>query len=78
MVDDIFASEFPAKEEIMARPEKIGASRSAVTYRGLRDWLDRVDKLGELLKVNGADWDREMGSITQMLTESARGKAPAI
>ena len=62
----------------MARPERIGASESTVTYRGLRDWIEQVDKIGELLKVNGAHWDREMGSITQMLTESGKGKAPAI
>ena len=61
----------------MARPEKISAAQSAITYRGLRDWLNQVEKLGELLKVNGAHWDREMGAITQMLTESGKGKAPA-
>jgi hypothetical protein len=62
----------------MARPEKVGMSQGAVTYRGLRGWLERVDKLGELLKVNGAHWDREMGAITQMLTEGGKAKAPAI
>jgi len=35
----------------MARPERIGASQSAVNYRGLRDWIDQVEKLGELQKV---------------------------
>jgi len=62
----------------MARPEKIGSSQSAVSYRGLRDWLEQVDKFGELQKVNGAHWDKEMGAITQMLTEGGKGKAPAI
>ncbi|HXV83077.1 MAG TPA: hypothetical protein VEG60_24715, partial [Candidatus Binatia bacterium] len=62
----------------MARPEKAGISENALTYRGLRDWVDQVEKLGELLRVNGAHWDREMGSITQILTESGKGKAPAI
>src|SRR4029077_18482588 len=62
----------------MARPEKLGVSRSDVTYRGLRDWLEQEGKLGELLTVNGAHWDREMGAITQMLTEGGKGKAPAI
>jgi len=62
----------------MARPEKIGTRQSAVSYRGLRDWLEQVEKLGELLKVNGAHWDREMGAITQMLTEGGKGKAPVI
>src|SRR3989304_9173197 len=67
-----------AQEEFMARPEKISATESGVHYRGLRDWLEQVEKLGELEKINGAHWDREMGSITQMLTESSKGKAPAI
>ena len=34
--------------------------------------------MGELLCVNGADWDAEMGSITQILTEKADNTAPAI
>ncbi len=62
----------------MARPEKLRISEGALAYRGLRDWLEQVDKMGELLRVNGAHWDREMGAITQMLTESGKGKAPTI
>src|SRR5579862_2682950 len=53
-------------------------SRSSVQYRGLRGWLDQVDKMGELKRVNGAHWDTEMGAITQMLTEKSAGTAPAI
>ena len=45
----------------MARPERAGAAHSSVTYRGLRDWIEQVGKMGELLEVNGAHWDREMG-----------------
>jgi 4-hydroxy-3-polyprenylbenzoate decarboxylase len=52
--------------------------QSHVHYRGLRDWLDKVQGMGELLCVNGADWNTEMGSITQMLTEKSNGTAPAI
>jgi 4-hydroxy-3-polyprenylbenzoate decarboxylase len=47
-------------------------------YGDLRGWIDQVEKFGELLKVSGAHWDAEMGSITQMLTEKGRGQAPAI
>ena len=47
----------------MARPENVGESQSTVAYHGLRDWLEQVDKLGELLKVSAAHWDREMGAI---------------
>src|SRR3954468_9900691 len=53
-------------------------SQDVVHYRGLRDWLDKVQGMGELLCVNGANWDAEMGSITQMLTEKSNGTAPAI
>src|SRR5438105_8431352 len=62
----------------MAIAEAAGTSEGTARYRGLRDWLQQVDHLGELLEVNGAHWDREMGALTQMLTESARGTAPAI
>src|SRR5262245_63500279 len=54
------------------------ASDTNVQYRGLRDWLDKVQGMGELLCVNGAHWNTEMGSITQMLTEKSNGTAPAI
>jgi 4-hydroxy-3-polyprenylbenzoate decarboxylase len=54
------------------------AQRHGLKYRGLRDWLEQVDKLGELERVSGASWDAEMGGITQMLTETSHGQAPAI
>src|SRR5262249_60689079 len=47
-------------------------------YRGLRGWIDTVDRLGELERVSGAHWDVEMGAITHMLTEKSGGTAPAI
>ena len=53
-------------------------SEFRVGYRGLRGWLDQVEKMGELQRVNGAHWDVEMGAITHMLTEKSRGTAPAI
>ncbi|MFL5061768.1 MAG: UbiD family decarboxylase [Xanthobacteraceae bacterium] len=54
------------------------ASRNRLAYRGLRGWLDEVRAMGELLHVNGAHWDMEMGAITHMLTEKSGGTAPAI
>jgi 4-hydroxy-3-polyprenylbenzoate decarboxylase len=56
-----------------------GASGARVAYRdGVRGWLEQVEKMGELLRVNGAHWDAEMGAITHMLTEKSRGTAPAV
>src|SRR5947207_1783268 len=47
-------------------------------YGGLRGWIDQVEKMGELVRVNGASWDAEMGAITHMLTEHSHGTAPAL
>ena len=32
----------------------------------LRAWLDEVEKLGELKHVRGADWNLELGAISEM------------
>src|SRR5712671_4969911 len=55
---------FPCRsstEQSMARGGVETASKSRMQYRGLRGWLEQVDKLGELSKVDGANWDVEMG-----------------
>jgi len=62
----------------MVRMDGEAASKPRMQYRGLRDWLEQVDKMGELRRVDGAHWDVEMGAITHMLTEKSRGTAPAI
>jgi 4-hydroxy-3-polyprenylbenzoate decarboxylase len=38
-------------------------------YKDLRGWLEEVEKMGELKKVAGADWDREIGAISEMMTD---------
>src|SRR5438128_3125764 len=62
----------------MVRMDGEAASKPRMQYRGLRNWLEQVDKMGELHRVDGAHWDVEMGAITHMLTEKSRGTAPAI
>ena len=62
----------------MARAEATAGTHQGHSYRGLRGWLEQVDKLGELERVSGASWDAEMGGLTQMLTENSRGNAPAL
>jgi 4-hydroxy-3-polyprenylbenzoate decarboxylase len=47
----------------------------AETTRGhpdLRDWLDVADRLGQLRRINGADWDLEIGALTEMLCLRAK------
>jgi len=41
-------------------------AKSIVEGRDLRGWIDQVEKLGELKRIDGADWDVEIGAITEM------------
>src|SRR5262249_61986632 len=34
--------------------------------RDLRSWIAAVERLGELKVINGADWDVEIGAITEL------------
>jgi UbiD family decarboxylase len=35
----------------------------------LRDWLSRVEALGQLEKISGAHWDLEIGALTEIILE---------
>jgi 4-hydroxy-3-polyprenylbenzoate decarboxylase len=48
-------------------------NRPNVGYADLRDMLSRIDDLGELLKIDGADWDKEIGALQEMI--ASRGDA---
>ena len=55
------------------------ATQSHVHYRGLRDWLDEVQGMGELLRVNGAALGRRDGQHhPDADREVSNGTAPAI
>jgi 4-hydroxy-3-polyprenylbenzoate decarboxylase len=43
----------------------------------LRTWLDDVDRLGQLVKVNGVDWDLELSTLTEIINERAKNR-PAL
>lgn len=36
-------------------------------YEDLRDWIEQVDKLGELRRVDGATWQTDIGRVSEML-----------
>ena len=44
---------------------------------GLRPWLASVEAAGELLRVDGADWDLEIGGLTELVSAAHR-EPPAI
>jgi UbiD family decarboxylase len=40
-------------------------------YQDLRDWIQQVERFGELKTVHGADWNLEIGALTEV---AARGE----
>lgn len=49
-----------------------------MTYRDLRDWLDAVERKGELKRISGADWDLEMSSIAEIVYREGRAPKPVL
>ena len=43
----------------------------------LRTWLNEVDKLGQLMNVEGVDWDLELSTLTEIINERSKTR-PAI
>ena len=51
----------------MAKPEL--KTSEAASACDLRDWLDSVERLGQLERISGADWDLEIGALTEIILE---------
>src|SRR5438105_4292823 len=43
----------------------------------LREFIERAERAGELVRVKGADWDLEMGTLAEIVSH-ARPEPPAI
>src|SRR5919109_5278477 len=54
--------------------EKKMSIDTSITYKDLREYIDAVDRLGELRVVNGADWDLEIGAITEVVARATNPK----
>ena len=58
-----------------ARP---GPTRPNRDYEDLRDLIDRFERMGELAHVAGADWNLEVGAVSETVAARAPGRAPAL
>ena len=47
-------------------------------YEDLRDLLERFDEMGELERVEGADWNLEIGAVSETIAARDPGRAPAL
>src|ERR1700730_17277015 len=57
-------------------PSSFGAF--AQPHADLRDWLDRVEGIGELLRVSGVHCKLEMGAVAEMIYHARPENPPAI
>ncbi len=57
---------------------KSGDKKPRTTHEGLRDLLDHAEGIGELLKIDGADWDLEIGGILEMIHHHDSLNTPAL
>jgi len=48
-----------------------------MSYHDLREWMRQVESFGELRNIEGADWNLEIGAITEMARKEAK-TAPCI
>ena len=64
--------------EVKKFAEKEVKAGKTPTYRDLRDWLDIVDSLGELKKIDGVDWNLEMGTLAELIARESKGSVPAV
>ena len=48
------------------------------SYRDLREWLEAVEGYAELRHINGADWDLEMSSLTEIVYREGKDPKPAL
>ena len=45
------------------------------TYEDLRDWIERADQLGELKRVDGASWEKDIGLAAEIVIREDDGPA---
>ena len=59
-----------------ANPIRLGPF--ADPHVDLRDWIARVEGIGELMRVSGVDWNLEMGAVAEMIYHARPENPPAI
>ena len=48
------------------------------SYTDLREWLEIVDSFGEPKKVDGVDWNLEMGTLSELIARESKGPVAAV
>ncbi len=59
-------------------PTPVSALRRNEGYDDLRDLLQRFDEMGELERIDGADWNLEVGAVSETVAARDPGRSPAL
>ncbi len=59
-------------------PNPIRIGEHAEPHVDLRDWLGRVEAIGQLQRVSGVHWNLEMGAVAEMIYHARPDNPPAI
>jgi len=65
-------------DELRNKPNPIRIGEYAEPHADLREWIARVEALGELKRVSGVDWNLEMGAVAEMIYQATPENPPAI
>src|SRR6476469_8447543 len=47
-------------------------------YDDVRQWLELVESMGELKRIDGADWNLEIGTMAELIYRERTGTIPAL
>ena len=65
-----------AVETVTSNPIRVGDY--AEPHVDLRDWLQRVEGIGQLKRIKGVHWNLEMGAVAEMIYHARPDNPPAI
>jgi 4-hydroxy-3-polyprenylbenzoate decarboxylase len=47
-------------------------------HTDLRDWLERIERTGQIKKIDGADWNLEIGAVAEMIYHNSPENPPCL
>src|SRR5258707_12039929 len=59
-------------------PEPMDERNLPRSYDDVRQWLEFVESMGELKRINGADWNLEIGTMAELIYRERSGTIPAL
>ena len=63
---------------MVAKLDDATRDRSDYPHEDLRDLIGRIEAIGELKRIDGVDWDLELGAILEMIYHAEPDNPPAL